>query len=208
LRNRIRSAKLYVSGSGEYWRLTFYHEYVKGGNIVNIEGIEIVKQKKGNTCGYATAGMLLNYLEGLAIDEDFLCENEPFDEKGIVFTKLLEIYRKYLKNHDATLIREDKDGTWEIIKQSLCDNLPLQVLHLTENLLGKSEPVLHYAILTGYDEDEETFTLADPYGFYKTMGKDEFFEAVSFRNDCLPEFVKKAMPSNAMIRFNRRPKES
>jgi hypothetical protein len=37
----------------------------------------------------------------------------------------------------------------------------------------------------------------------KTIGKDEFFEAVSFRNDCLPEFIKKAMPSNAMIMFSK-----
>jgi len=45
------------------------------------------------------------------------------------------------------------------------------------------------------------YSFADPYGFNKTMGKDDFFEAVSFRNDCLPEFVKKAMPSNTMISF-------
>ncbi len=171
---------------------------------MNIDGIEIVTQKKSNTCGYATAGMLLAYLEGLRMDEDFLCEHEPFDEKGIVFTKLLEIYCKYLKEHDAMLIHEDKDTTLEIIKQSLSDKLPLQVLHLTENLLGQSEPVLHYAILTGYDEEKEDFTLADTYGFYKSMGKEDFFEAVSFRNDCLPEFVQKAMSSNAMIRFVRR----
>jgi hypothetical protein len=51
---------------------------------------------------------------------------------------------------------------------------------------------------------KEIFTLADPYGFNKTLGKDGFFEAISFRNDCLPEFIKKAMPSNAMIRFSKR----
>jgi hypothetical protein len=36
------------------------------------------------------------------------------------------------------------------------------------------------------------------------MEKDDFFEAISFRNDCLPEFIKKAMPSNAMIGFSKR----
>jgi len=54
------------------------------------------------------------------------------------------------------------------------------------------------------DEEKEVFTLADPYGFIKTVGKDDFFEAISFRNDCLPEFIKKAMPSNAMIIFSKR----
>jgi|GEM_PF-1856341 len=171
---------------------------------MNIDGIKIVTQKRNNTCGYATAGMLLNYLEGTSIDEDFLFENELFDEKGITFIKLLEVYGKYLKGYDASLIREDKDGTLELIKRSLRDNLPLQILHLTENLLGSNEPVLHYAVLTGYDEEKEVFTLADTYGFTKTLGKDEFFDAVSFRNECLPEFVKKAMPSNAMIRFTKR----
>jgi len=169
-----------------------------------IDGIKIVKQKRNNTCGYVTAGMILNYFQGANIDEDYLLEKEPFDQKGITFFKLLEIYKKYLEGYDALLIRKDNDGTLQIIKQSLSENIPLQVLHLTENLLGNKEPVLHYAVLTGYDEEKEMFTLADPYGFNKTIGKDDFFEAVSFRNDCLPEFIKKSMPSNAMIRFLKR----
>ena len=168
-----------------------------------IDGIEIVKQKRNNTCGYVTAGMLLNYFQGSSINEDYLLENDPFDEKGITFLKLLEIYKKYLEGYDASLIREDKEGTLKIIKQSLSENIPLHVLHLTENLLGNKEPVLHYAVLIGYDEEKDIFTLADPYGFTKTIGKDDFFEAISFRNDCLPEFIKKAMPSNAMIRFSK-----
>jgi len=167
-------------------------------------GIKIEKQKRNNTCGYATAGMIISFLEGADINEDFLFENEPFDEKGIVFTKLLEVYKKYLKNYDASLIHEDKERTLEIIRQSLSENIPLQVLHLTENLLGNKEPVLHYAVLIGYDEQKEEFTLADPYGFNKTLGKEEFFESVSFRNDCLPEYIKKVMPSNAMIKFTKR----
>jgi len=171
---------------------------------MQINGINIVKQKRNNTCGYVTAGMILNFLQGSNIGEDYLLENDPFDEKGITFSRLLEIYRKYLDGYEAALIREDKEGTLKLIKQSLQENIPLQVLHLTENLLGNKEPVLHYAVLTGYDEEKESFTLADPYGFVKTMGKDEFFEAVSFRNDCLPEFIKKVMPGNAMIRFTRR----
>ena len=169
-----------------------------------IDGIEIVKQKRNNTCGYVTAGMLLNYFQGSSINEDYLLENEPFDEKGITFFKLLEIYKKYLEGYDASFIREDKDGTLKIIKQSLGEKIPLQVLHLTENLLGNKEPVLHYAVLIGYDEEKDIFTLADPYGFTKTIGKDDFFEAISFRNDCLPEFIKKSMPSNAMIKFSKR----
>jgi hypothetical protein len=91
--------------------------------------------------------------------------NELFDEKGITFHKLLEIYKKYLQGYDASLIREDKDSTLQIIKQQLSQNIPFQVLYLTENLLGNKEPVLHYAILIGYDEEKEIFTLADPYGF-------------------------------------------
>ena len=171
---------------------------------MQIDGINIIKQKSGNTCGYVSAGMILNFLQGSNIDEDYLLENDPFDEKGITFLKLLEIYRKYLNGYDATLIREDQEGTLKAIQQSLRENNPLQVLHLTDNLLGNKEPVLHYAVLTGFDEEKEVFTLADPYGFVKTIGKDEFFDAISFRNDCLPEFIKKAMPSNAMIRFTKR----
>jgi len=169
-----------------------------------IDGIKIEKQKRNNTCGYVTAGMILNYFQGANINEDYLLENEPFDEKGITFSKLLEIYKKYLEGYDASLIREDKEGTLQIIKQSLSQNIPFQVLYLTENLMGNKEPVLHYAVLIGYDEEKEIFTLADPYGFNKTIDKDDFFTAISFRNDCLPEFIKKVMPSNAMIKFSKR----
>ena len=170
---------------------------------MNIDGIKIIKQKRNNTCGYASGAMLLNYFQGLNIDEDFLLENDPFDEKGITFFKLLDIYKKHLKGYDASLMRENKEGTLLKIKESIQKNIPLQVLYLTENLLGNKEPVLHYAVLIGYDEEKEVFTLADPYGFNKTIGKDDFFDAVSFRNDCLPDFVKKSMPSNAMIRFTK-----
>jgi ABC-type bacteriocin/lantibiotic exporter with double-glycine peptidase domain len=171
---------------------------------MNIDEMQIAKQKRNNTCGYATAGMLLNFLEGLNLDEDYLVENEPFDNKGITFAKLLDIYKKYLNAYDAVFIHDDKEGTLEQIKRSLNDNLPLQIMYLTENLLGGSEPVLHYAVLTGYDEDKEYFTLADPYGMCKSIEKDAFFDAVSFRHDCLPEYIQKAMPSNAMIRFVKR----
>ena len=171
---------------------------------MNIDGIKIVKQKRNNTCGYASAEMLFNYFDGSNIDEDYLVENEPIDEKGITLIKLLEIYKKHLKGFDASIIREDKEGTMEIIRQSLSENIPLQVWYLTENALGNNEPVLHYAVLSGYDDINKTFTLTDPYGFYKTLSKDEFFDAVSFRNDCLPEFIKKAIPSNAMIKFTKR----
>jgi len=98
-----------------------------------IDGIKIVKQKRNNTCGYATAGMLLSYFQVSNIDEDYLLEHDPFDEKGITFSKLLEIYKKYLEGYEASLIREDKDGTMQIIKQSLSQNTPFQVLYLTEN---------------------------------------------------------------------------
>ena len=50
-----------------------------------IDDIEIVKQKRNNTCGYVTAGMLLNYFQSSSINEDDLLENDPFDEKGITF---------------------------------------------------------------------------------------------------------------------------
>jgi len=169
-----------------------------------IDGIKIIKQRRNNICGYVTASMLLNYFQGSNIDEYYLFENEPYDEKGITFFKLLEIYKKYLEGYDASVIHEDKEETLKIIKQSLHEKIPLQVLHLTENLLGNKEPVLHYAVLIGYDEEKENFTLADPYGFTITIGKDDFFEAISFRNDCLPEIIRKAIPSNAMIRFSKR----
>jgi ABC-type bacteriocin/lantibiotic exporter with double-glycine peptidase domain len=80
-----------------------------------IDGIKTVKQKRNNTCGYVTAGMILKYFQGSNIDEDYLLENEPFDEKGITFLKLLEIYKKYLEGYDASLIREDKEGTMKRI---------------------------------------------------------------------------------------------
>ena len=178
-------------------------EYNGGYNML-IDGIKIEKQKRNNTCGYAAAGMIINYLQSSNIDEDYLFENDPFDQKGITFSGLLVIYKKYLEGYDASLIREDKEGTLKIIKQSLKQNIPFQVLHLTENLFDNKKPVLHYAVLIGYDEGKEEFTLADPYGFNKKIGKDDFFEAISFRNDCLPEYVKKIMPSNAMISFTKR----
>jgi len=52
-----------------------------------VDGNKITKQKRNNTCGYATAGMLLTYFQGSNLDEDYLFVNEIFDEKGITFSK-------------------------------------------------------------------------------------------------------------------------
>lgn len=166
-----------------------------------IENYNLIKQKRNNTCGYATASMILAYLEALSIDEDYLVDNEPFDERGITFVKLMEIYKKYLKKYKAQIIHEDQDKTLDIIKNSLKNKIPLHILYLTNNMLGQNEPVLHYSALIGYDEIQNSFIVADPYGSIKTIVTNEFFNLISFRNECLPEQIKKNVPSNIMIRF-------
>jgi ABC-type bacteriocin/lantibiotic exporter with double-glycine peptidase domain len=166
-----------------------------------INNFKIVKQKRGNTCGYAAADMIMSYLEKQNIDEDYLLEHEPLDAMGITFLKLLEIYRKYLRKYKAEIVYGGVEKMTEVIKDSLCAKIPLQIQYLTANLMGDGQPVLHYSALVGYNEVEDTYSIADPYGSLKTMKKDEFFEAISFRNACLPEIIKQKYPSNMMIRF-------
>lgn len=166
-----------------------------------IENFPLYKQKASNTCGYAAAGMILSFLEGLDIDEDYLMQNDPFDALGITFTKLIEIYKKYLNKHDASLIYGDIDKMTTLIKTSLSSNLPLHILHLTENLMGNKEPALHYAAVIGINETDESFVIADPYGFIKVVSKPEFFSSVSFRNECLPAIIKEKYPSHMMLQF-------
>lgn len=128
---------------------------------VIIENFNLIKQKRNNTCGYATASMILAYLEEQSIDEDYLVDEEPFDERGITFLKLIEIYKKYLKIYKAEIIQEDMDKTLNIIKNSLHNKIPLHILYLTGNELGNNK----------------------------------FFNLISFRNECLPEMIKKNVPS-------------
>ncbi len=166
-----------------------------------INNFGLVKQKRNNTCGYATAGMILSFLEGQNIDEDFLVENEPFDALGITFRKLMEVYSKYLKKYKAEIVYGDIDKMSEVILCSLQSNIPLHILYLTDNLMGDGKPVLHYSALIGYDDADETYSIADPYGSINKLKKEVFFDAVSFRNDCLPDIVKQKYPSNMMIKF-------
>jgi len=166
-----------------------------------ISNISLIKQKKNNTCGYATAGMILSFLEGRDIDEAYLEKNEPFDGSGITFRKLMEVYGKYLKKYKAESVYGDIKRMQAVINNSLQSGIPLHILYLTENLMGNGEPVLHYSALIGYDDATETYFVADPYGEIKNLKKQEFFNAVSFRNECLPEIIKQKYPSNMMIRF-------
>jgi ABC-type bacteriocin/lantibiotic exporter with double-glycine peptidase domain len=166
-----------------------------------INEFNIVKQKRSNTCGYASAGMILSYLEGQSIDEDYLLEKEPFDAYGITFLKLMEVYKKYLKKYKAEIVYGDVEKMVEVIKNSLCLQIPMHIQYLTSNLMGDRKPILHYAALIGYDDAEETFVIADPYGSIKTLNKEDFFDSISFRNECLPEIIKQKYPSNMMIRF-------
>lgn len=169
--------------------------------IEMIENFGLMKQKRAISCGYATAGMILTFLEGQSIDEDFLWENDPIDATGITFRRLMEVYSKYLKQHRAEIVYGDQRKMLEIIQTSIEANLPLHILYLTPNRMSKNEPVLHYAALIGYHREEGSFVLADPYGMVKLVEKEEFFDAISFRNECLPEIIKENYPSNMMIRF-------
>lgn len=166
-----------------------------------ISNFNLVKQKRNNTCGYATAGMIMSFLEGQKTDEDDLLENEPFDELGITFLKLMDVYRKYLKKHKAEIVYGDIEKMSEIIKNSIQSNIPLHIQYLTDDLMDNGKPVLHYSALIGYNNAEETYSIADPYGSIKKLKKEEFFDAVSFRNECLPDIIKQKYPSNMMIRF-------
>jgi hypothetical protein len=166
-----------------------------------IKNFNLERQKRNNTCGYATAAMIINYLEGQSTDEDYLVENEPFDAIGITFTKLMEVYKKYLKRFKAEIVYGDREKMLDVIKCSLNNNIPFHILYLTENLMGQKEPVLHYSAMIGYDEEQKSFAVADPYGTIKTIEEEALFNAISFRNQCLPEIVKQKYPSNMMIRF-------
>jgi len=166
-----------------------------------INNFNIVKQKRNNTCGYATVEMILSFLKGQKINEDYLVENEPSGAFGITFMKVMEVYKKYLKNYKAEIIYGDREVMLELIKNSLNSNIPLHIQYLTENLLGIKEMVLHYGALIGYDDEEESFYIADPFGHIKVLGKEDFFTAISFRNECLPEIIKQKYPSNMMIKF-------
>ncbi len=166
-----------------------------------INNFRLVQQKRSNTCGYATAGMIMSFLEGQNIDEDNLLENEPFDAIGITFNKLMDVYRKYLKKYKAEIVYGDIEKMSEVIKNSLQSGIPLHIQYLTPNLLGDGKPILHYSALIGYDNVKDTFLIADPYGSIKELKKGAFFDSVSFRNVCLPDIIKQKYPSNMMIRF-------
>lgn len=166
-----------------------------------LNNFELLTQKRNNTCGYATASMIISFLEEGEIDEDYLFENEPFDERGITFSKLIEVYTKYLIKFKAEIAQEDIEDTHQLIIESLIAELPIHILHLTPNKLGQNEPVLHYSAVIGYDDLQNKYIVADPYGSIKEIGKIEFFESISFRNECLSEQIKKNVPSNTLIRF-------
>lgn len=167
-----------------------------------INNFDLVKQKRSNTCGYATAAMVINYLTGKEITEDFLVENDPIGENGITFYKLEEVYNKYLTNYNPEIVCENKEKTFEIIRDSLREEVPLHILYLTPNELEDGKEVLHYAALIGYDEDADIFILADPYGNNKSISRENYFEKVSFNQKSLPEEVRKNIPGNLLIRFN------
>ncbi|MCE5189473.1 MAG: C39 family peptidase [Eubacteriales bacterium] len=164
----------------------------------------LAKQKRSNTCGYATAGMILSFLEDQCIDEDYLLANDPFDAFGITFRKLMEVYRKYLQKHSAEIVYGDIDKMSALIENSLQSGIPLHIQYLTEDLMGDRKPVLHYAALIGYDAAAESYSVADPYGSIRTIKKKVFFNAVSFRNECLPDLIKQKYPSHMMIAFQPR----
>lgn len=166
-----------------------------------INNFKIVKQNMSNTCGYATAAMIMSFLEVQNIDEDYLLENELFDAMGITFSKLMDVYRKYLKKYKAEIVYGDIEKMSEVMKNSLQCNIPLHIQYLTDNLMGDGRPVLHYSALIGFDDKEDTYLIADPYGSIKALKKEDFFNAISFRNECLPEIIKQKYPSNMMIRF-------
>jgi hypothetical protein len=113
----------------------------------------------------------------------------------------MDVYRKYLKKYKAEIVYGDIEKMSEVIKNSLQSNKPLHIQYLTDNLMGDGKPVLHYSVLIGFDEEEDTYLIADPYGSIKALKKEDFFNSISFRNECLPDIIKQKYPSNMMIKF-------
>lgn len=58
------------------------------------------------------------------------------------------------------------------------------------------------AVGIGFDEPSASYIIADSYGMIGQLSYEDFFTAVSFRNEGLPQLVKEKYPMHMMIRFS------
>jgi len=169
-----------------------------------LENFKLVQQEKVNTCGYAAAAMVVSFLEHKEFSEEDFAQIHSFDpEKGIGIMDVMEVYKKTLTEYSAQIIYGSQEEMIKKIDESLQKNIPLHILYYTENLMTDSSMVLHYAVLIGFDKDENHYVIADPYGSFKNIQAGDFFCSISFRNEGLPDIVKQKFPSNMMIAFTK-----
>lgn len=150
-----------------------------------IDNIDVFEQNV--SCGYAVIEMFSKF-NNLDITEKSLYEKygkvvtstgKSFEnEMNILFTNYKTTMYKYLKNTELI----DK------IYDSLSIGLPVPIEWAAKY---NNEWTLHYSLVIGLDINNDSVTVANPYGYIENISIKEFLDRTSFRSyKKMPIFLK------------------
>lgn len=152
-----------------------------------LDGFTVYRQETDHTCGPAAVRMTLQYM-GLNIPEKKLaasCMTHPF---GTLHWTLLTGYKKFARKigFDIEMAENDPD-VFERIVDSVKSGRPVIFIYAVLNDFHATEKVLHYGIMIGIDGNNNTVTIANPFGTIDTLSIDEWWKRFSIDKEYAPE---------------------
>ena len=152
---------------------------------VRVEGVEIITQDV--SCGYAVLEMFSRWNGGDLTEEDLYAEyGKVVTSTGKAFCE--EMNKRFLEY--TTTMRSYLANTELIdtVYACLAEGKPVPVEWAA---LYGDDWTLHYSLIVGMDNPNDTVTVANPYGYMEEVSVAEFLERTSFEAyEHMPLFLK------------------
>jgi hypothetical protein len=152
--------------------------YARAGAPLLLDPFPVHLQETPYTCGPAAVKMVLAFLGHDLKEAEIARRMGTSPVLGTSNGQLLRAYRKYLAElntgYTAAIVAGKKFRA-ALVADNLAKRQPLIVSFLTENYFNPGHPVGHYVVIIGIDQDQNTFTLANPFGRTEVMDIGRFF---------------------------------
>ena len=140
-------------------------------------------QETPYTCGPVAVKLVLSFLGHDLPEAEIAKRMGTSPLWGTSNGQLLRAYKKYLAEfktgYSAAIFTGDKFSP-DFVANNLAQRRPLIATFLTENHFNPGHAVGHYIVIIGIDLQQNTFTLANPFGCTDVMPIDRFFRLAAW----------------------------
>jgi hypothetical protein len=151
-----------------------------------LDDFPVYSQNYVNSCGPTTISMLYSWLVE-PVSESEITERlgrEP-GKKGMLPGEFAKELQSVISDHGYVLehlTNVSGNVFLDTVYAQLELGLPVPIYFSTENAWNIPNYDTHYSVITGYDNEEQLFSIANAYGFSQKISASELLSSVNFEN--------------------------